>query len=71
MCHALEPAWEGIIRAPNGVILETDRQIATRAREIYLHSGFTNAMPPANVSFMEPGERALIRQWYRAGAAGS
>jgi uncharacterized membrane protein len=71
MCHALEPAWEGIIRAPNGVILETDRQIATRAREIFLHSGFTNAMPPANVSYMEPEERALIRQWYRAGAAGS
>jgi uncharacterized membrane protein len=71
MCHAVEPAWEGIARAPNGVLLETERQIAALAREIYLHSGFTNAMPPANVSYMEPEERALIRQWYRAGARGS
>ena len=71
MCHAAEPAWEGIDQPPNGVLLETDRQIVTRAREIYLHAGFTNAMPPANASFMEPGERALIREWYRAGVAGS
>jgi uncharacterized membrane protein len=27
----------------------------------------TSAMPPANVSWMEPGERALIDAWYRAG----
>ena len=71
MCHAAEPAWEGIARPPNGVLLETDRQIAARASEIYLHAGFTNAMPPANVSYMEPEERALIRKWYRAGVAGS
>ena len=23
-------------------------------------------MPPANVSYMEPEERAIIRSWYRA-----
>jgi uncharacterized membrane protein len=67
MCHAAEPAWEGIARAPNGVALETGHQIAAQAREIYLQAGFTTAMPPANVSFMEPAERAAIRRWYQAG----
>ncbi len=65
MCHAAEPAWEGMHWAPKGVLLETEAQIAERAREIYLHSGVTNAMPPANVSFMEPAERKLIQAWYR------
>jgi len=66
MCHAQEPGWEGIVAAPNGVVLETERQIAAHAREIYLQSGVSHAMPPANVSYMEPGERAQIVRWYRA-----
>ncbi len=65
MCHAAEPAWEGMHWAPKGVLLETEAQVAERAREIYLHAGVTNAMPPANVSFMEPAERKLIQAWYR------
>ena len=65
MCHAAEPAWEGLHWAPKGVLLETEAQVAERAREIYLHAGVTNAMPPANVSFMEPAERKLIQAWYR------
>ena len=70
MCHSTEPAWEGIHWAPKGVLLETEAQVATRAREIYLHSGASNAMPPANVSFMEPAERRLIQTWYRSVSAG-
>lgn len=66
MCHAAEPAWEGMHWAPKGVVLETEAQVAERAREIYIHSGITNAMPPANVSFMEPAERKLIQAWYRS-----
>ena len=50
--------------APKGVMLETDAQIATRAREIYLQSGVTHAMPPANVSYMEQTERDLIAHWF-------
>ncbi|MCP5082379.1 MAG: urate hydroxylase PuuD [Alphaproteobacteria bacterium] len=70
MCHAAEPAWDGMHWAPKGVLLETETQIAERAREIYLHAGVTNAMPPANVSFMEPSERKLIQAWYRGVTSG-
>jgi len=65
MCHAREPGWEGIVAAPKGVSLETDEQIARHADQIYLQAGRSRAMPPANVSFMEDDERALIVAWYR------
>ena len=70
MCHANEPAWDGIITAPKGVILETNAQIARRAREIYLQAGRTTAMPPANVSFIEPEERKQIIDWYESVVSG-
>lgn len=66
MCHAEEPAWEGLHWAPKGVRLETEHQIASAAREIYLQSGLTHAMPPANLSYMQAEERAEIVAWYRA-----
>ncbi len=66
MCHAREPFYPGIRRAPRDVLLETPPDIARAARAIYLHSAVSVAMPPANVSFMEGTERALIRDWYRA-----
>jgi len=69
MCHAREPFYDGIHRAPKGLLLETPSDIARAAREIYVQAGVTNAMPPANVSFMEEEERRKIVQWYRAGAA--
>ncbi len=72
MCHAAEPGWEGIAWAPKGVVLETPAEIATEARRIYLQAGVTHAMPPANLSYIEPQERAAIVKWFRsAGAAGT
>ncbi|MFN6924763.1 MAG: urate hydroxylase PuuD [Tabrizicola sp.] len=68
MCHAAEPAWEGLYWPPKGVVLETEAQIAHEARRIYLQAGLTHAMPPGNVSWMEPAERAVIVRWYRAQA---
>ncbi len=65
MCHAREPYYDGIRRAPKGVLLETRADVAKMARQIYLHAGVTHAMPPANVSYMEMEERRLIRHWYR------
>lgn len=64
MCHAAEPGWEGIAVAPKGVRLETESDVLRHARDIYLHAGLTNAMPPANVSWMEPEERRLIVAWF-------
>jgi len=66
MCHASVTSYEGIIKAPKGVKLETDRQIAANARDIYMQAGHTRAMPPANVSFMEDDERRLIVEWYQS-----
>ncbi len=65
MCHAAEPGYEGIHWAPKGVILDRPEEIARRAPEIYLQAGVSHAMPPANVSFIEPEERAKIVAWYR------
>ncbi|MCG7623535.1 urate hydroxylase PuuD [Epibacterium sp. Ofav1-8] len=69
MCHAREPYYEGIRRAPKNVLLETPADVAKYARQIYLQAGATHAMPPANVTYMEEEERALIRKWYADGAA--
>ncbi|PWE31434.1 cysteine desulfurase [Maritimibacter sp. 55A14] len=68
MCHAREPFHEGVRRAPKGVLLETRNDITRAAREIYLQAGVSHAMPPANVTWMEPKERAAIVEWYRAAA---
>jgi len=65
MCHAREPAWDGIHHAPKGVLLETPADIARAAREIYVQAGLTDAMPPANLTGMEPEERARIVRWFR------
>ena len=67
MCHAREPVWDGILWPPKGVVLETDGDIARHAHEIYLQSGVSHAMPPANLTDMTPEERALIVEWYRGG----
>jgi len=69
MCHASQPAWDRMLWPPKGVRLETEAQIARLARDIYIQAGVSNAMPPANLSFMEPEERAKIMAWYRAAAA--
>ncbi|SDW73392.1 Uncharacterized membrane protein [Ruegeria halocynthiae] len=65
MCHAREPVWEGILWAPKGVLLETEADIAQNAQQIYMQSGVTHAMPPANVTYMEPEDRDAIIRWFR------
>ncbi|MEM7216112.1 MAG: urate hydroxylase PuuD [Pseudomonadota bacterium] len=70
MCHAAEPVWDGMISAPKGVLLETDAQIARHAREIYLQAGRSTAMPPANITLLEPAERELITDWYNSAING-
>ncbi len=65
MCHAREPVWEGLHWAPKGVVLETPDDIARAAEQIYLQAAVTDAMPPANVTLMETGERRKIAAWYQ------
>lgn len=69
MCHAAAPLWDGIAAPPRGVALETPEQVAAHAREIYLQAGRSHAMPPGNVSLMEPAERAAIVRWYESAMA--
>lgn len=70
MCHAVEPAWDGMASPPKGIVLETTQQVANHAREIWLQAGVTHAMPPANLTYMEDESREMIRKWYEAGLKG-
>ncbi|WP_299367291.1 urate hydroxylase PuuD [uncultured Tateyamaria sp.] len=70
MCHAAEPAWSGLLWAPKGVVLETPADLSRNALAVYLQSGISHAMPPANLSYMEDDERAAIVAWYRAATGG-
>lgn len=66
MCHAEEPFYDGVYWAPKDVELDSEKKIAKYAKQIYLQAGRTTAMPPANVSYIEPEERAAIVAWYRS-----
>ena len=68
MCHAHEPLWEGMAVPPKGVVLETPKQIALQAHDINAQSVRTHAMPPSNITEMEPSERATLAAWIAAGA---
>ncbi|WP_299351184.1 urate hydroxylase PuuD [uncultured Shimia sp.] len=70
MCHTREPGWDGITHAPKDVLLETPQEIAAEAKRIFLHSGVSTAMPPANVSWMEREEREAIVRWFNAAQKG-
>ncbi len=65
MCHGREPVWEGIRWAPKGVYLETRRDVARSARQIYLQAGVTHAMPPANITELPVEDRTRIVRWFR------
>jgi uncharacterized membrane protein len=71
MCHAAQPVWDGVPWAPKGVVLETPAQIAAEARRIYLQAGLSHAMPPANLTYMEPAERQAIVNWFRGAGQGT
>ena len=71
MCHAAEPVWEGIHRAPKNVKLETPNEIAMHAREIYLQAGRAHAMPPGNVTMISGEERRLLVAWYESAVSGA
>ena len=66
MCHAAEPVWDGLHWPPKGVMLETPAQIAHNARAIYFQAGISHAMPPGNLTYIEPEERAQIVAWFNA-----
>ena len=68
MCHAQEPLWEGMAAPPKGVMLDTPERIRQHAGPIHMQAVLTHAMPPGNITEIEPAERALLAAWYAAGA---
>ena len=66
MCHAAEPVWEGITRAPRDIRLETDTDIARHAELIYAQAGRSRAMPPGNVTELALQDRDVLARWYEA-----
>jgi uncharacterized membrane protein len=66
VCHAAEPAWEGLHWPPKGVVFETSEDIQLNAKFIFLHSGLSKSMPPGNLSGITENEREIIRKWYRS-----
>lgn len=70
MCHAAEPAWEGLHAAPKDVVLDSDATIASHAREIYLQAARSHAMPPGNLTGVTLEERQLLTAWYESAVSG-
>lgn len=68
MCHAAQPMWPGMAVAPNNVVLETPEQIRLHAHAIQTQVVMTHAMPPSNITEMEPVERAALGAWIADGA---
>jgi uncharacterized membrane protein len=68
MCHAEQPLWEGMAAPPKGVMLDTPERIRQHAGPIYMQAVLTHAMPPGNITEIEPAERAMLGAWYDAGA---
>jgi uncharacterized membrane protein len=75
MCHAEVPGWDGMIVPPKGVMLETEQQIASHAREIYLQAGRSHAMPPPSAGkfgvSLAHEERQVLVNWFESATNGS
>jgi len=63
MCHGAEPLWPGMVVAPKAVRLDTPAEIARHARQIYVQSVLTRAMPPNNISEVTAEERQMLAAW--------
>ncbi|MBC8129712.1 MAG: urate hydroxylase PuuD [Rhizobiaceae bacterium] len=67
MCHAREPLWPGLATAPKAILLETADDIVHNASLIDVQSVRSHAMPPGNITGLEPEERRLLSAWIRSG----
>lgn len=66
VCHAVQPVWLGIAKAPHNVLLDTPENIRKFAHLIETYSVRSIAMPPGNITGMTPGERAALAAWLTA-----
>ncbi|WP_152047249.1 urate hydroxylase PuuD [Aureimonas psammosilenae] len=68
MCHARAPLWPGIGIAPRHVYLETAADIVHNAPLIERQAVRSHAMPPGNITGLEPAERELLANWIASGS---
>lgn len=67
-CHSANPTIPGYNPAPLGITFDTSEQIHARAAEIYEVVVVTRYMPFGNLTGMTNEERAVIAEWFAAGA---
>ncbi|KQT69948.1 MULTISPECIES: urate hydroxylase PuuD [unclassified Aureimonas] len=63
MCHQREPLWPGLSHAPKLVYLETPDDMIFNAARISAQAVRSHAMPPGNITGLEPAEREVLAQW--------
>ena len=68
VCHATHPSQPGFTAPPKGVVFDTPQDITGQALTIHQQTVVSKAMPIGNLSGMSDAERALIDQWFQAGA---
>ncbi|HVL75362.1 MAG TPA: urate hydroxylase PuuD [Noviherbaspirillum sp.] len=68
VCHSAQPTQPGFASAPAGVMLHTEDLMRQHAERIYRTTVQTRSMPIGNLTNMTEEERALIAQWFQAGA---
>ena len=66
-CHAAQPKHPGFAQPPKGVMLETAEQVTQHAAKVAETVG-NRYMPIGNLTQMTDAERAVVAQWFAAGA---
>ena len=67
-CHATQPTQAGFAAAPAGLVLDEASDITTQAAKIHQQAVVSKVMPIGNLTKMTEDERALIDEWFKAGA---
>jgi len=67
-CHSDKPTQNGFATAPAGVMLHTPDLVRQNAARVYQQTVQLKSMPIGNLTNMTDEERALVAQWYEAGA---
>ena len=68
VCHSASPTQPGFTAPPKGVIFDTPQDITGQAVAIHQQTIVSKAMPIGNLTQMSESERALLDQWFQAGA---
>ena len=68
VCHSANPSQPGFTAPPKGIVFDTPQDITGQAVTIHQQTIVSKAMPIGNLTQMSDAERALLDQWFQAGA---